>query len=569
MSAPRWVVTGAAAVRAWASGLSTTGLWIALLFFCASLTPSLIPRVWLYQALVTGVSVAVGYAVGRACVGLVRLLGFRTTPSETARRRWLLALGIVAIVAVPTMMILGARWQDRIRDLMGAEPGPAWNAPTQAVVAVVIAVALLQLARGLRWCVRRVARFVGRWVPAPTARLVGFVFVAVLAVLVVDGTVVRGALSALNSIYANVDDGTREGVVAPTNPLRSGSPESAQSWDTLGLQGRTFVAGGFGDDEIADVAARRGIPADDVRSPVRAYAGMSSGATLDDVAANVVAELDRTDAWSRSVLAVVTTTGTGWVDPSFADTFELMHSGDTAIAAMQYSYLPSWVSFIGDRSTPPAAGRALFEAVYDAWSARPADDRPRLVTFGLSLGSYGGQGAFSGLQDMATRTQGALWVGTPGFTDLWNDLAKHRDDGSSQIQPVLDRGHTVRWSATPGDASNLFDLPGEWTDPRIVYLQHPSDGVTWWNPDLVLGKPDWLREPRGTAVLPEMEWIPFVTFFQVTGDLMVAADVPPGYGHSYHLEYVDALAAVTAPEQWTDADRGVLREVMAQQPVES
>ncbi|QIK82298.1 alpha/beta-hydrolase family protein [Sanguibacter sp. HDW7] len=569
MSAPRWVVAGGRAVRGWASGLSTTGLWVALLFFCASLTPSLIPRVWFYQAIVSGFSLAVGYGVGRACLGLVRMLGFRRPPSAAAQRRWLLALGVVALVAVPTMMILGARWQDRIRGLMGAEPGPAWNAPTQAVVAVLLAVALLQAVRGLRWCVRRVARLVGRWVPAPTARLVGFVVVAVLAVLVVDGTVVRGALSALNSIYANVDDGTREGVVAPTSPLRSGSPDSTQDWDTLGIQGRTFVAGGFDDATIADVAARRGIPADDVRSPVRTYAGMSSGETLDDVAANVIAELDRTDAWSRSVLAVVTTTGTGWVDPSFSDAFELMHSGDTAIAAMQYSYLPSWVSFVGDRSTPPAAGRALFEAVYEAWSARPEGERPRLVAYGLSLGSYGGQGAFSGLQDMAARTDGALWVGTPGFTDLWNDLAQHRDAGSPQIQPVLDGGHTVRWSATPGDASNLFDLPGEWPDPRIVYLQHPSDGVTWWNPDLVLGKPDWLREKRGAAVLPEMEWIPFVTFLQVTGDLMVAGDVPPGYGHSYHLEYVDGIAAVTAPERWTEADRTIIRDLMAEQPVES
>jgi len=569
MDAQRWIVAAGRRLRAWAAGFSVTGLWVALLFFCASLTPSLVPRVWYFQALVTGLSLAVGYGVGRAGLGLVRALGFRTEAGARARRRWRLALGASALVAVPTMMILGARWQDRIRELMGAEPGPAWNAPTQAVVAVLVAVGVVQLGRGLRWCVRRLARVLGRWVPAPTARLVGVVVVAVLAVLVVDGTVVNGTLSALNSIYARVDEGTREGVVAPTSPTRSGSPASTQPWETLGLQGRSFVAGGPTDAEIADLAARRGIPPDDVRSPVRAYAGMSSGESLDDVAAHVVAELDRTDAWSRRVLAVVTTTGTGWVDPSFADAFELMHAGDTAIAAMQYSYLPSWVSFLGDRSTPPAAARALFEAVYEAWSQRPEGERPRLVVQGVSLGSFGGQGAFSGLQDMTARTDGALWVGTPGFTPLWNDLAAHRDAGSPQVQPVLDRGRTVRWSATSGDASNLLDVPGEWYEPRVVYLQHASDGVTWWNPDLVLGRPDWLREPRGTAVLPEMRWIPGVTFLQVTLDLMVAADVPPGYGHSYHLEYVDGIAAITAPSSWTATDRDLLRDVMAGRPVES
>lgn len=556
-------------IRGWAGGLSVTGLWVALVFFCASLTPSLIPRVWSYQALVTGVSLAVGYGVGRAALGLVRMLGFPARPTRERRRRALIALAAASAVAVPAMMIAGARWQDQIRELMGAEPGPAWNAPTQTVVAVIVAVGLVQLGRGLRWCVRRVARLVGRWVPAPTARLVSVVVVVVLAVLVVNGTLVNGTLSVLNTIYAGVDDGTREGVVAPSAATRSGSPASSQAWGTLGFQGRNFVAGGPTDAEIADLASRRGIPVDDVRSPVRAYAGMSSGESLDDVAANVVSELDRTGAWSRGVLAVVTTTGTGWVDPSFSDTLELMHAGNTAIAAMQYSYLPSWVSFVGDRSTPPAAGRALFEAVYEAWSARPEGDRPRLVVYGVSLGSFGGQGAFSGLQDMAARTDGALWVGTPGFTGLWNDLASHRDAGSPQIQPVLDGGRTVRWSATPGDASNLFDVPGEWKDPRIVYLQHPSDGVTWWNPDLVLERPDWLAEPRGAAVVPAMEWIPVVTFLQVTVDLMVAANVPPGYGHSYHLEYVDGVAAVTAPVRWTETDRALVREVMATRPVES
>ena len=34
------------------------------------------------------------------------------------------------------------------------------------------------------------------------------------------------------------------------------------------------------------------------------------------------------------------------------------------------------------------AGRALFDAVYERWSARPADARPELLFFGVSLGSF-------------------------------------------------------------------------------------------------------------------------------------------------------------------------------------
>ena len=43
-------------------------------------------------------------------------------------------------------------------------------------------------------------------------------------------------------------------------------------------------------------------------------------------------------------------TGTGWVDSDVTDSLEYMYAGDTALVSMQYSYLPSWISFMVDRS---------------------------------------------------------------------------------------------------------------------------------------------------------------------------------------------------------------------------
>src|SRR5699024_11043325 len=100
--------------------------------------------------------------------------------------------------------------------------------------------------------------------------------------------------------------------------------------------------------------------------------------------------------------------------------------------------------------TPPAAGKALFEAVYAEWSQLPADNRPRLLVFGESLGSYGSQEAFSGLQDVAERTDGALWFGTPNFTENWRYLTSRRDEGSPMYKPVYHDGRTVRWSDGSG-----------------------------------------------------------------------------------------------------------------------
>ena len=78
---------------------------------------------------------------------------------------------------------------------------------------------------------------------------------------------------------------------------------------------------------------------------------MESAPTAEERAALAVKELDRTDAWSREVLVVMGTTGTGWIEPQSSDSLEYLWNGDTAEVTIQYSYLPSWISFLVDKQT--------------------------------------------------------------------------------------------------------------------------------------------------------------------------------------------------------------------------
>ena len=48
----------------WLPRYTWSGTLAALLFGCASLTPSLLPRGWLLQGLIAGVTAAIGYGVG-------------------------------------------------------------------------------------------------------------------------------------------------------------------------------------------------------------------------------------------------------------------------------------------------------------------------------------------------------------------------------------------------------------------------------------------------------------------------------------------------------------------------
>jgi uncharacterized membrane protein len=257
----------------------------------------------------------------------------------------------------------------------------------------------------------------------------------------------------------------------------------------------------------------------------------------------------------------VTTTGSGWVDPALVDTFEYLSGGDAATVALQYSYLPSWISYLVDQSKAKEAGRALFDAVYGAWAQLPQDQRPRLLVAGESLGSWGGEAAFTGENSMANLTSGALFAGPPNFNTLFREFTDHRDPGSLEVQPVYQDGRIVRFANDPTTGIPPNGQP--WEGSRILYMLHPSDPIVWWSPHLIFSKPDWISETPGTDVLHSMFWMPFVTFWQVTADLPFATGVPAGHGHKYISEYVDGFNAIMQPAGITSEELASLRKIIA------
>lgn len=542
-------------LRRFVSRLEPAALFGAVVFFAFSMTPSLLPRTWYLQGVATGISVATGYGVGCLIVWIVHLCGLRPHWSDTTKRYGWWALAASAIIVIPLFLILGSWWQEIVRKLVEVDvegPGRILYLGV-LVVALIVAVLLLAIARGLCWCARSLAVRFTRFVPVPVAKTIGVAVVAVLMLLLVNGVVDNVLIAAVASSSEIADEGSHPGVEQPTAPENSGSPESNEDWDSLGMEGRRFVSSG---PSAEDIEAFTGQPAP---TPIRAYVGAAGADSIDDAADRVVAELERTGAFERAVVAVATTTGRGWVNESVAGSLEYMYGGDTAIASMQYSFLPSPVAFLADRDSPREAGRALFDRVYDAVQELPEDARPKLVAFGESLGAYGGQDPFGGARDMVARTDGALWVGNPNFTKQWSEITADRDAGSREILPVIADGRYVRFAGRPDD----LETGAPWQEPRIVYWQHASDPITWWSPRLALHQPDWLREPRGVDVDPGVRWFPFVTFWQTTFDMVFSTDVPQGYGHNYGEDAVDLWADILQPPGWTDADTERLREIVA------
>lgn len=414
-------------------------------------------------------------------------------------------------------------------------------------------VLLVALGRALRAAYVGLAGRLSRRMGERAARATGLILLVTVTALLFSGVLVDGAMRAADNVYAVRDLETPEDVTRPTTPLRSGSPESLVEWDRLGREGRVFVGRGPDAQAISELT---GAPASE---PIRAYAGMASSDDVEARADLAVRDLERAGGFERARLLVVTTTGTGWVEPASVGSFEYLSGGDSATVSMQYSHLPSWLSFLVDQERAREAGRQLYDAVYERWIRLPAEDRPQLYVFGESLGSFGGETAFSGEFDLRNRTAGALFVGPPNFNPLYRTFVDQRDAGSREVEPVYRGGRSIRFSNRPRDGFAPEESP--WAGTRIVYLQHASDPITWWSPDLILTRPDWLEEPRGRDVADQVRWVPFVTFWQVSADLALAFSTEPGHGHNYTGEHVDGWAAILRPPDWDEAKAAQLRAI--------
>lgn len=544
----------------WAWGLvrlDFVGVGVGALLFCLSLTPSLLPRDWLFQGVIGGINAAIGYGIGVAVGKAMKPKGRRWWPPSPRVLYGLKAATVAASMSASVLMVVpAAAWQRQVSELMGVEGPSTLSYMRTLLIALVVGGVLVGVSRVLLDAIKTLARyFIRRWrVNDEVALFIGTAIVVVLIVTLVNGVLFRGFIGGSSAVFRPQNASTRPDIERPTQPERSGSPSSFADWDTLGYQGRIFVSTGPHADELTELNGR---PA---KEPIRIYAGLATADT-DEARANVIlAELQRTAAFDRKILVIVPTTGTGWVDPIAARAIESMYNGDTAMVALQYSYLPSWISFLADKQRSMDSGKQLIDGVQQRWAEQPPDRRPKLALYGESLGSMAGQAAFTYLPDIEQKGfSSVLWVGPPNASQLWHALTVRRDPGTPEVQPRYDGGRTVRFSQGY-DIAAVAAPP--WQGTRVLFVQHASDPIVWWSPDLLFDQPDWLVEPRGRDLSPLMRWYPIVTFWQVGFDIFHAVDMPAGHGHNYGNTVLDGWVAVAPPDGWTPEDTERVRRAL-------
>mgnify|MGYP002716257712 FL=1 len=376
-----------------------------------------------------------------------------------------------------------------------------------------------------------------------------------LLILVGDQMVVRRFAVRVSRQAQELDREFMRGADQPKRPERSGSPDSAVDWNTMGRQGRAVVAGGPRKEDIERLLDGGAL------EPIRIFVGLDTerdqAPDFEEMAAVAIKEMHRTGAFERSHIAVMSAAGTGWINDFHTSGFEFVTRGDSAVVAMQYSYLPSAYSYLADRKNPVNSSRVLIEAIRSELEQLDPETRPKLYVGGESLGAYGVSDAFETVEEFLEQTSGGVFTGTPGFASNHSYLTRHREKGSPQRLPLIDGGRHVRFTAHPAHLRHDFrghSYANTWEEPRFVFAQHASDPVVWWEPSLAWKAPDWLREPgsRGEPApaaqhldaLDTMRWMPLVTYWQIGIDQLPSKDYPSPHGHNYHDETVAYWNAV-------------------------
>ena len=524
---------------------SIVGLIFALFGLWTALTPSLVPRTWWMVAVNVWLSTLFAYGIGgfigRISRWLAEITRLHVTVSTSAvrgiRRSWYAILTLISL----GMFIWCTRQQRSVSDAVGL-PRKVWFAQTVGVLTgLVFFVTTVLLMRFIAHGIRTLYTGVHRFIAQPVLAVVVVALSVALLLWATNNVIVRTTANGVAHVMAQTNAQTAAGRTPPTSPLRSGSPASLQTWDGLGREGKDVVTDGPSAAMISDVMGK---PA---KEPIRVYAGLNTQRDYTAEARGVLAELIRTGAFHRKVLVIQNGTGSGWVEEWSVSAVEYLTRGDCATATMQYSYLGSVGAFLLDRESPKQGARALFTIIYNYWKTLDPQTRPKLYTSGVSLGSFGGQAAFASINDMVSKVDGAVWVGTPGFTPIWKDLEKHRREGSPEIVPVIGNGRVVRFIGNPREITHDHwgaPYPPWRSHTRIAYVQHPSDPVTWWSPEMIWAEPDWMRERAGNDVNPHILWTPWSSFWQVTADMTLATTPPGGHGHNYHSEFIPIWAAV-------------------------
>ncbi len=482
--------------------------------------------------------------------------GTRRLEPALGPRGWLSDLPVAVPVGLVVGTALEARRRRRHRGLTGSAGSSAADVTASAVASVVVTTALSALGYGERLLANATGAVLASRLPggAVVWRPLGHLL-TLGAVFVAGGAAFHHAIAGIEAgataIEPVLDDAGGQRWVGAT---ASGSGASLVPWASLGREGRRHVLlhprprrpAGL-PPHLPDLSIETVMRTPAVAEPVLAYIGLDSAPTAHERVDMALAELDRLRAWDRSLLMLISPTGSGYVNYCATAAAAYLTRGDLAMVTMQYSKRPSPLSLFKIKDAREQ-NRLLWLSI----SARLRDRRgpvPRVVLFGESLGAHTSQDVllhWGTLGPQALGIDRALWIGTPYESGWMRQVTgPPRPDVDPDLVAMVNDFAQIR-AMSPARRARL----------KYVLVSHDNDGVTKFGLDLLASRPRWLST-RGPAVdsppgasprgIPaSMRWRPLTTFLQSMIDMKNAQKMA-GYrswGHDYRPDLTRFVAEV-------------------------
>ena len=332
----------------------------------------------------------------------------------------------------------------------------------------------------------------------------------------------------------------------PTSHFVSGGPESLIPFATLSREGRRFTNMVLTRDEIENVM---GLPAKS--DPIRLFVGLDSSSVIEERVELLIDELVRTNAFDREVLCFASPTGSGYINYVLAEALEYLSLGDSAIATIQYSLLPSPMS-LNRTGLAVEQNRAVMYGITGYLRGLAPEKRPKFVLFGESLGALTMQDIWQHRTVEAMERDfihSSIFLGTPSATEFAKAWRLDREKMDPQgLMIELD------------NFGQFADLPEvQRNNLRHLLLSHYDDPIPKFGTNLLLRQPWWLGpiNERPQGVPKSSKWRPGTTFVLTGVDLINAMEVIPGIfgrrGHDYREDIARFVSEIydlpVTPEQ--------------------
>ena len=271
---------------------------------------------------------------------------------------------------------------------------------------------------------------------------------------------------------------------------RQGGPPAHAHPRAAGAGGRP--AAGVPDLSIETVM---GEPA--LAAPVQVYVGLDSAPTAPERVDLALAEMERTGAFDRSLLMLVSPTGLGYVNYVAMAAAQYLTRGDVASVTMQYSKRPSPLS-LGRVGQAREQNRLLWLRILERLRHRRRARARGSSCSARASGAHTSQDVFLhwGTLGPARRSASTGRCGSAPRTAAGGCTRSPAPTASTSTGRASPSS-TTSSSCTPSRTSAA-------ARPRYVLLSHDNDGVTRFGVDLLTTAPAWLGPgpPAGRARSP-------------------------------------------------------------------